>query len=80
MFDADAVLLSKLFAELCLVNTDENELKASPALVGLIQKDEELPLLIDEDLEYFSSFAVPKSARTKCQDSLNRKLPGFRSL
>jgi hypothetical protein len=24
--------------------------------------------------------AVPKSARTKCQDSLNRKLPGFRSL
>jgi hypothetical protein len=79
MFEVDAELFSKLFAELYLVSTDEKELRASPPIfLGLI--DDELPLLMDEAFAFLSSLAVPKSARTRCQDSLNRKFPGFKSL
>ncbi len=52
MIDADDELYSKLFAELYLVSTEENELKASPVFYGLILIDEVLPLLIEEDLAF----------------------------
>ena len=80
MLEADAELLSKLFAELCLVKPDEKELNVSPFFYGLILIEEELPLLIDDALALLSSLAVPKSASTRCHDSLKRKFPGFRSL
>ena len=79
MLEVDAELLSKLFAELCLVSTEEKELRVSPPIFkGLIE--DELPLLMDDALAFLSSLAVPKSASTRCHVSLNRKLPGFKSL
>lgn len=80
MLEADAELLSKLFAELCLVITEEKELNASPTFYGLILIEDELQLLMDEAFAFLSSLAVPKSAKTRCHESLKRKFPGFRSL
>jgi hypothetical protein len=80
MLEIDDELFSKLFAELYLVSNEEKELKASPPIfLGLIIEDE-LPLLMDEAFAFLSSLAVPKSASTRCQDSLKSKLPGFKSL